>query len=445
VAFVDAERVKETSTTTGTGTLSLAGAVAGFRSFVAGVGGGNSCHYVIEDGTDWETGIGTVTDAAPDTLSRDTILASSNGGSAVSFAAGTKNVFCAPLPKAPLQLWQDISPTALTADQNDWNPTGLGTARVIRVSASAAPVSITGLAGGAQGRVLILHNVGTVPVILQREATASSAANRLALVSDVFLRPNDLVILQYDATDTRWRIGGIHDLWADDPLRRILLNDDFLNAVNNQGDLGWVATVSGTGASAQLGSYGVNDATQKAYGVLQVDTGTTTTGRAMSSLGVTTALRPALGPLIFLARVAVEALSTAGEEFIAEVGLGDNTGAGADHVDGIYWQYDRLTATAWRTVTSQASTRTKTTSGKTVDTNYIWLGFIVNAAWTRVDFIRSDNGETWTVEGTAHTANIPSGAQTFGPLFRIVKSAGTTQRNFSIDALIMSYDYSRGI
>jgi hypothetical protein len=90
---VYADRVKETTTTTGTGTYSLAGAATGFRTFVAGAGSTSVVTYVAENGTDWEVGEGTVTSGSPDTLSRTTILASSNGGSAVSWAAGTKNIF----------------------------------------------------------------------------------------------------------------------------------------------------------------------------------------------------------------------------------------------------------------------------------------------------------------------------------------------------------------
>jgi hypothetical protein len=89
-----ADRVKETSTTTGTGTYNLAGAVTGFRTFVAGVGNGNTCYYTATDGTDWETGIGTVTDATPDTLARTAILSSSNSDAAVSWAAGTRTISC---------------------------------------------------------------------------------------------------------------------------------------------------------------------------------------------------------------------------------------------------------------------------------------------------------------------------------------------------------------
>lgn len=90
-----ADRVKETSSTTGTGTINLAGAVSNFQGFVAGIGTGNQCYYSIIHQTvaEWEVGIGTVTDAAPDTLSRTTVLASSNAGALVNFSAGTKDVF----------------------------------------------------------------------------------------------------------------------------------------------------------------------------------------------------------------------------------------------------------------------------------------------------------------------------------------------------------------
>lgn len=89
-----APRVKETTSTTGTGTLSLDGPVAGFQSFVAGIGHLNKCYYTLLEGNNWEVGIGTVTAATPDTLSRDTVLASSNGGAKLNLGAGTKEVFC---------------------------------------------------------------------------------------------------------------------------------------------------------------------------------------------------------------------------------------------------------------------------------------------------------------------------------------------------------------
>ena len=93
MAFVLADRVKETTTTTGTGTVTLGGAATGFQSFSA-IGNGNNTYYTIAgQGTaEWEVGIGTYTSSGT-TLSRDTVLSSSNSGSLVNFSAGTKDVF----------------------------------------------------------------------------------------------------------------------------------------------------------------------------------------------------------------------------------------------------------------------------------------------------------------------------------------------------------------
>jgi hypothetical protein len=94
MALVLKDRVKESTTTTGTGTLTLGGATTGFQSFSV-IGDGNTTYYAINDLTtgDWEVGLGTYT-ASGTTLSRDSILESSNSGSAVNFGAGTKLVFC---------------------------------------------------------------------------------------------------------------------------------------------------------------------------------------------------------------------------------------------------------------------------------------------------------------------------------------------------------------
>jgi hypothetical protein len=93
MALVLKDRVKETTTTTGTGSFSLAGAVTGYDSF-GQIGSGNTTYYAVylDGGSEWEVGIGTYT--APSTLSRDTILASSNSGNIVTFSAGQKTIWC---------------------------------------------------------------------------------------------------------------------------------------------------------------------------------------------------------------------------------------------------------------------------------------------------------------------------------------------------------------
>lgn len=93
MALVVKDRVKSSTTTTGTGTITLGAAALGFQAFSV-IGDGNTTYYTIVDtvnGT-WEVGIGTYTSSGT-TLSRDTVLESSNAGSLVSFAAGSKDVF----------------------------------------------------------------------------------------------------------------------------------------------------------------------------------------------------------------------------------------------------------------------------------------------------------------------------------------------------------------
>jgi hypothetical protein len=93
MALILADRVRETTTVTGTSSAVLLGAVTGFQSFAV-IGNGNTCYYTISDqsGPNWEVGIGTYSTSGP-TLARTTILASSNAGSIVPFPSGTKDVF----------------------------------------------------------------------------------------------------------------------------------------------------------------------------------------------------------------------------------------------------------------------------------------------------------------------------------------------------------------
>ena len=94
MALVLNDRVKETSTTTGTGDFTLAGAVQDFESFSSGIGATNTTYYSIVNAGkgEWEVGLGTLSNAT--TLQRTTILSSSNSDAAVSFTSGTKDVFC---------------------------------------------------------------------------------------------------------------------------------------------------------------------------------------------------------------------------------------------------------------------------------------------------------------------------------------------------------------
>ena len=140
MAFVLNDRVKETTTSTGTGTINLDGAADTFETFVAGIGTTNTCFYCISHQTanEFEVGIGTVTDASPDTLSRDTIISSSNSDSAVNLSAGTKDVFCTyPASRAP-------SASMLATTYVTTHNSTLSDDQTIDSGVLAGPVTVTG-------------------------------------------------------------------------------------------------------------------------------------------------------------------------------------------------------------------------------------------------------------------------------------------------------------
>lgn len=105
-----ADRVNETTTTTGTGTISLdGGAFVGHRRYSDAFTTGTVVAYCINGGVEWEAGYGTLTSGSPWTLSRDTVLSSSNGGAAVSFSAGTKQIFNS-FPSGSMEgVWVDVA------------------------------------------------------------------------------------------------------------------------------------------------------------------------------------------------------------------------------------------------------------------------------------------------------------------------------------------------
>jgi hypothetical protein len=150
MAFVLAERVRETTVTTGTGTLNLAGATPAMRTFVAGIGNGNTTRYclVSGDGSSWEIGTGTVTAGTPDTLARSPSI-STNGNAAISLT-GTSRVFCVVPASASLLLDGAFGSTEgqiLQRGASGWQVLAPGTAGQALISGGASALNSWGAAG----------------------------------------------------------------------------------------------------------------------------------------------------------------------------------------------------------------------------------------------------------------------------------------------------------
>jgi len=91
---IAADRVKETTTTAGTGAVSMGGAATGYQAFSSAFTTGDQVYYCIAGTSGWEVGVGTLTTGAPWTMSRDTVFSSSNAGALVTFGAESKDIFC---------------------------------------------------------------------------------------------------------------------------------------------------------------------------------------------------------------------------------------------------------------------------------------------------------------------------------------------------------------
>lgn len=187
-------RVKETSDTTGTGTLDLNGAATGFRSFLDEFTTGDEVYYLIVDDpdnpTDYEYGIGTITSGTPDTLSRDTVEGSSNSGNKVSWSAGTKTVICTPTAAfMESNVRQVVVATSTTDDTiSTTSPSNTSLTGSITVRQADSRVIVV-----CSGRVNVRH-----------DTSGGAAANRLG---SCFLRrssgtPADLANVAFGRTQS---------------------------------------------------------------------------------------------------------------------------------------------------------------------------------------------------------------------------------------------------
>lgn len=448
MAHVSEPRVLETSTTTGTGALTLAGAITGFRTFASVCSTSDTCLYYIEavdgDGVptgDWECGLGTY--SAANELTRTTPVRSSNSGSAVSFAAGTKRV-------GITILGDDIHTASPSTSQNDYNAGSLAdliNCKGLRLEIGAT-IKLTGLAATYDGHEIVLANSSTdYLLILENQSTSSSAANRLDLPNGFpfFLMPGDRIALRYSTISSRWQAVNAS---ANLSQMGLTLFTDMIggtgtaNLANASG--GITVFASGTGAAAAASTYLANT-TERPMGIIQVSSGTTATGRAGVGDNGTSQIIPTLGPALSVARLAVQTTVTGTETFQVLSGFLDSLSAGAT-TDGVAWN-NRWNGSAaeWSQDRWSNTTRTGSTTGSpTPDNNYIWLVVFVNPGWTRADFIYSTDSVGFTIADSPTTGLPGSARPTSWCPAQIIKSAGTTARLVAIDLAGYRVDYVRG-
>jgi hypothetical protein len=184
------DRVLETASAPGTGTVTLLGASLGYQSFNTALTSGSTTYYTIADlgGANWEVGIGTFT--SPNQLARNTILESSSGGSAVNFSSGTQNVFITyPAEKSVnLDASNNVSPLGTIAS-GTWNATAIvttyGGTGLTSYTAGDLPYYATGtalskLGIGANGYVLTSN--GTAPTWAENTAATADDAYFLSFM-----------------------------------------------------------------------------------------------------------------------------------------------------------------------------------------------------------------------------------------------------------------------
>ena len=173
MALVLADRVRETTTTTGTGSVTLGGAYTGFQTFSAAIGNTNTTYYTIANvvSGEWEVGIGTY-GSAGNTLSRDTVLASSNSGSLVSFGSGTKDVFVT----QPAERNVYVSGTDIVAANSASLKTNYGGTGLTSYTAGDLPYYATGTA-------LSKLTVGTSNQVLTSSGSAPQWSTNLSIGS----------------------------------------------------------------------------------------------------------------------------------------------------------------------------------------------------------------------------------------------------------------------
>jgi hypothetical protein len=319
-----------------------------------------------------------------------------------------------------------INPSQITAWQNDYAPTSIGTASVINLDADTSFPFITGITatGMSDGEIKIFNNDGSNAFGFKDNSTASTAGNRFIMGEDVILLPNRNVAFRYDTTNTCWRLVG-----NSPDIPREYYSQDYWNPMfqkTNDGIFNW--WTSGSGASNDLN---VSTTFQSSRpGVVTSSTGTTTSGYAQifgnDASNPNKAMTVTKGYTEFNAMVYFDNLSDGTDTYTYKMGLVNAYSSSTGQTEEVTIGYSSgINSGKWFLRTQAGSTITDVDSGITV----------VADTWYHIRWVCYDGDKVhFWINGTyggESTTNIPTA--TIAPIHSIWKTAGSTARTVDAD------------
>lgn len=430
-------RALQTTTGTGTGAKALTSTPDGMRavSSLPGIAIGDTMLGLTQSidangnvTTEWEFGLYTYT--AANEVTPTTVYFSSNANAAVNFSAGKKQFM--------VSTWagDSLTPAQITATQNDYNPTGLSTAKTVLLSCDQAR-SITGLAGGWDTRELWVINASTNAdgdLIFRAENTGSTAANRILSDNDIVLEPGETLLLRYESAAARWRpIGGRRKYTGSTFRLTPYIWTDFFGATGaDTGEASyaiWDVSLLSSGTQSKVAG------TANHPGILRFSSSTTTNSGAYCRTAADTFLIGGGEITEFVFRLPDLTTLTARLGFI-------DTATSADCTDGVYFEIPSTGAAVGKT--SSNSTRTTSSTIATLSANTWYRGrIVVNKAASAVDFyIFDDNGNQLGTQQV--TTNIPTATGRETGHGYIATKSGTTAQS-CIDLDFMSIEFTRAL
>tara|TARA_Y100000004_G_scaffold146647_1_gene167595 strand:+ start:286 stop:2895 length:2610 start_codon:yes stop_codon:yes gene_type:complete len=245
MALVINDRVKETTTTTGTGTVTLGGAVSGFETFAAGIGNSNTTYYCIALGSEFEVGLGTLSSDSSQ-LTRTTVISSSNSDSAVDFSAGSKIVFCT-LPASKTTVLDGSN--NLTLPAKFIMPDVTSAKILVADGTSYEEVAVSGDIGIASNGAVTIQNDAVEQAMIADDAVgadqlASNAVVNASVASDAAIADTKLATI---STANKVDIGaldidGASDIGAALADADLIIVDDGANGTEKKSQMSRVKT-----------------------------------------------------------------------------------------------------------------------------------------------------------------------------------------------------------